>query len=324
MAAAVCRRYGGPQAITLQIVDRPTPGPDDVLVRIRASAVTRADTMMREGTPRFARLILGLRGPRHPVTGTGFAGDVVAVGDKVNRFKIGDAVFGEAVLGHGTNAEYTCIPQTGVLMHKPANLSYAEAAPVCDGPLTAQNFLTDIFALQRGEQILINGAAGSIGTAAVQIAAQRGAIVTAVASRSKHTLLQSLGANCCIDYQVEDFAAGNTRYNVVFDTVGKSTFTQARRVLTKNGVYLSPVLSGRLLIQMLLSKLSSGQQVRFSATGMRDSQILLQHLAKLHHLLSSGALTMVLDKQLPLSKIADAHEYVDTGHKTGSVVLLHP
>lgn len=323
MTAAVCHRYGGPEAITLQRMPRPVPGKNDVLIRIRASSVTRADAMMRQGTPRFARLFLGLRGPRHPVTGTGFAGDVVATGQDVSRFAAGDAVFGEAVFGHGTNAEYTCVPETGVLLHKPASISYAQAAPVCDGPLTAQSFLTDVYALQAGQQILVNGAAGSIGTAAVQIAAQRDAVVTAVASAGKHALLQSLGARHCIDYQAEDFSSGGNRYDVVFDTVGKSSFAQARRVLTPRGVYLSPVLSAPLLVQMLLSRFSAGQQARFSATGMRDGKHLLQHLDTLRQLLSDGKLTIVLDRQLPLGQVVDAHQYVDAGHKTGSVVLLH-
>lgn len=324
MTAAVCHHYGGADAISLQTVTRPSPGPGDVLVAVRASSVTTADAMMRQGTPRFARLVLGLRRPRYPVTGTGFAGDVVAVGDKVTRFQVGDAVFGEAVFGHGSNAQYTCISEDAVLMHMPDNINYAEAAPVCDGPLTARNFLTDVYELQAGQHILVNGAAGSIGTAAVQLARQRGATVTAVASSGKHALLQSLGANHCIDYQARDFTMGNQKFDVVFDTVGKSTFEQARRVLNPRGVYLSPVLSGKLLVQMLFSRFSSGQQARFSATGMRDHKVLRQHLDKLHQLLSDGSLKMVLDKQLPLHQIVEAHQWVDTGHKTGSVVLLHP
>jgi len=199
MQAIVCTKYGTPDVLKIKNLAKPVPKANEVLIKIEAASITTADSMMRSGSPWFGRLFIGLSKPKKPVTGTGFAGIIEAVGKEVSQFKVNDQVFGETSLGFGAHAEYICLSQNNLILHKPNNVSFDELAPMCDGALTSYSFLKDISELKKGHRILINGAAGSLGTAAVQIAHNIGAHVTGVCSASNREFVKSLGADEVID-----------------------------------------------------------------------------------------------------------------------------
>ncbi len=321
MKAAIYHRYG--PANVVQLTDRPIPTPKagEVRVRVQASSVTAADTMIREGTPRFGRLFLGLRGPKVTAMGTQFAGDIISVGSEVTTFKTGDRVFGETGLNFGAHAEYAVVDAKGVIAPIPAGMTYQEAAALCDGPLTDMNFLRNLADLQPGQHILINGAAGSLGTAAVQLAKSLGAEVSGVCSTRNVAFVKSLGADNVIDYNREDFTTRYGTYDVIYDTVGKSSFEASRRALKKDGQYISPVLSLKLLRQMMFGNCWRKQQAKFSASGMLPPEKLMPLVKDLTDRIASGHLKMVIDRKFPLSRIGEAHAYVDTGHKRGNVII---
>ena len=321
MKAIAWTRYGSPDVLEFREMEKPSPKAGEVLVRVHAAPVTRADTMMRTGTPYFGRLMLGFTKPKYPVPGTGFAGQVEALGEGVDRFQTGDRVFGETTVHFGAHAEYVCVPADGIIARLPDHISYEEAAPVSDGALTALNFLKKIGRLRAGQKVLINGASGSIGTAAVQLAKQLGADVTGVTSTRNLGLVRSLGADQVVDYTQEDFTRSGKQYDLIFDTVGKSSFGRSRRALTQNGAYLSPVLSFPLLLQMFWTAGFSRRKAKFSATGLLPPAELRTLLEELRDLLAAGRLKTVIDKRYTLEQIPDAHRYVDEGHKRGSVVV---
>lgn len=321
MKAIVAKGYGGPEVFQLQAVSKPQPKNNEILVRVHASSATTADGMMRTGKPYFGRLITGLLKPKHPIPGTGFAGVVEAVGANVNNFKVGDRVFGETTLGFSANAEYVAVPENGVLLPMPGGMRCEEAAPFCDGALTSFNFLKTIAQIKPGQQVLINGASGSLGTAAVQLARHFGAEVTAVCSTRNVGLVQSLGAHHVIDYTKKDFTKSGREYDVIFDTIGKSSFAKSKPVLKEDGQYISPVLRFSLLLQMLKTSMFGKQKAKFAATGMKKDDELRQMLAELASLYKDGKLTTVIDRQFPLEKLAEAHTYIAAGHKKGNVVI---
>lgn len=324
MKAVVCPQYGSPEVLRLEDVPTPTPSDDEVLVQVHAASVTAADSMMRRGIPFYARFFLGLTKPKQPIPGTGFAGEVVSVGEDVSRFKPGDAVFGETGVQFGAQAEYVCVPADGVVAPLPHTMSYAEAAPVCDGALTSWSFLKALADLHPGQRVLVNGASGSLGTAAVQLATHVGAEVTGVCSTSNLDLVRSLGADAVVDYTQTDFTETDRPYDVIYDTVGKRSFSECKNALTKTGLYLSPVLRIPLLLQMLWTASVGGKKAVFSATGMRPPEALRTLLQELTDLIESGAIRSVMDRHYPLDQATEAHRYVDRGHKTGNVVLTMP
>jgi len=321
MKAVVCTKYGAPDVLQVIDIDKPSPKDNEILIKVFAASITTADTMMRRGTPYIGRLFMGLRKPKYAVTGTGFSGVVEAIGKNVTRFKPGDRVFGESIFGHGSNAEYTCVTQDGVIATLPHNMTHESAAPVCDGALTSLSFLKDIGEIQPGQRVLINGASGSLGSAAVQIARHFGAHVTGVCSRDNIELVKSLGADEVIDYRHEDFTQMVQQYDIIYDTVGKRSFCQCKKVLSKNGRYLSPVLSFSLLLSMLWSAMFCDRKARFSATGIRPAKELLPLLDELRKLFESNAIRTVIDRQYTLDQTVAAHRYIDKGHKIGNVVL---
>lgn len=321
MKAVLCTQYGAPEVLHIQDISRPQPTDDEVLVKIHASTVTAADGMMRKGKPYIGRLAIGLTKPKHPITGTGFAGEVIAVGKEVAEFKIGDRVFGESVLGAGTNAEYICVPEGGVIAHIPQDKDYEEVASVCDGPLTSLNLLRDLAKIQEGQRVLIIGASGSLGTAAVQLAKHFGAEVTGLCSGKNVEMVYSLGADHVIDYTVSDFTQQDKQYDIIYDSVGKSSFSAAKASLTEYGIFLSPVLRFADLFHMLRTSLFGKKKVMFAATGMRAKSELRVLLHELKNLIEAGELRTIIDRRYPLSQISDAHRYVDTGHKKGNIVI---
>ncbi len=321
MKAIVCTKYGSPDVLELKEVEKPTPKDNEVLIRVYAASVTAADGMMREGTPFYGRLFLGLMKPSNPITGTGFAGVIEAIGSDVKLFKEGDSVFGETGVGFSTNAEYVCVPQDGVLATLPNNMTYEEAAPVCDGALTSWSFLKDIGKIQSGQKVLINGASGSLGSAAVQIAKYFGAEVTGVCSTTNLEMVKSLGAEKVIDYTKEDFTKNGQTYDIIFDTVGKSSFSRCQGSLKENGAYLSPVLELPLLFQMIWTSKIGSKKAKFSATGLRPVSELRVLLNELKESIEAGKIKSVMDRSYPLEQTAEAHRYVDKGHKRGNVVI---
>ena len=321
MKAAIYTRYGAANVVTL--AQRPVPSPQEgqILIRVHASSVTAADTMIREGTPRFGRLFLGLRGPKVTAMGTQFAGEVVETGAGVAKFAVGDRVFGETGLQFGAHAEYVCIDQSELIAPIPAGMTDIDAAALCDGPLTSMNFLSNLAELQPGQHILINGAAGSLGTAAVQLAKGIGAEVTAVCSTRNVAFVKSLGADHVVDYNRDDFTKARGRYDVIYDTVGKSSFQASKAALKPRGRYISPVLSLRLLGQMMRTNCFGRKKAMFSATGMLPVEKQRPLLEDLLDRIAKGDLKMVIDRRFPLDRVAEAHAYVDTGHKRGNVIL---
>jgi NADPH:quinone reductase-like Zn-dependent oxidoreductase len=321
MKAIVCTKYGSPDVLELKEVAKPVPGDNEVLIRVLAASVTAADSMIRTGTPYYGRLFIGLVKPNKPIPGTGFAGVVEAVGKEVKLFKNGESVFGETGLGFSANAEYVCLPQDGVLAKLPTSMTYEEAAPVCDGALTSLNFLKDVGKIQRGQRVLINGASGSLGSSAVQIAKCFGAHVTGVCSTANLDMVKSLGADKVIDYTKEDFTRASQAYDIIFDTVGKSSFSRCKDSLKDNGVYLSPVLGLSLLLQMIWTSKLGSKKAKFSASGLRPASELRVLLDELKEPIEAGKIKSVIDRCYELEQTAEAHRYVDTGHKRGNVII---
>ena len=322
MRASFCTKYGGPEVLKIIKIEKPTPKENEIRIRICAASVTMADTMMREGKPYIGRLFLGILKPKNKITGTGFSGVVEAIGSKVGLFKIGDAVFGESVFGQGTNAEFICVKEDGILLQKPNSISHLEAASICDGALTSINFLKSLAEISAGQKILINGASGSLGTAAIQLAKYYGAEITGVCSAKNRNLVKLLGADKVLDYNKENFTNNKETYDVVYDTVGKSSFLKCKKILKKEGIYMSPVLSLSLLFQMILTSLLGTKKAKFSATGTLSILELRKFLMELKEIIEEGKLKSVIDKTYALEEIVEAHAYVDTGHKTGNVVVF--
>ena len=322
MHAIVATGYGAPEVLKYKEVDIPMPGEHEILIKVMVSSVTRADTMMRTGKPYFGRFFTGLTKPKHPIPGTGFSGEVVGTGDKVSHFEMGDRVFGETTLGFSTNAEYVVVPENGVVLHKPENLRHEEAATYCDGPLTSYYFLKELAKVKPGQKVLVNGAAGSLGTAAVQLAKKMGAEVTGVCSARNTGLVKSLGADHVLDYNEQDFSRSDKKYDIVYDTVGKSSFRQSRRVLSTDGIYLSPVLSFGLLLRMMLTSGTGRKKAVFAASGMKKDAELQSLLSELVGVHQESGFQIVIDRQFPLEKVSQAHTYVDKGHKKGNVIII--
>lgn len=323
MKTIITTKYGSPKVLKLSEVARPIPQANEILIKIKASSVTAADSMMRKGKPFYGRLFIGLTKPKNPVPGTGFSGIVASVGKEVGSFSIGDAVFGEIVLGPGTNCEYVCVPENGVVLQKPENITFEQAAPVCDGALTSMSFLKDMANIKPGQKLLINGASGSLGTAAVQLGKIMGAEVTGVCSTSNLDMVKDLGADHVIDYTRTDFTKGAEFYDVIYDTIGSLSFSSCKRILTADGLYMSPVLGIPLLYQMLKTGFSKGKKAKFSATGLKPVAELRIHLKKLKEYLEKGSLTTWIDKCYALEEIVLAHQYVDSGRKKGNIVLIN-
>lgn len=321
MKAVVCTAYGSPKHLQIQEVPLPVPKDNELLVEVYASTVTTADTMMRRAEPFISRLFLGLFKPKNGRMGTGFAGVVAAIGPNVKDFEPGDAVFGETGVAFGANAEYLTVAEDYVVTHKPEEVSFAAAATITDGPLTSLNFLSNVYDLQAGQHILINGASGSLGTAAVQLAKQMGAEVTAVCGPKNADLVRSLGADHVIDYHQTDFTTTGKTYDVIYDTVGKRSFGECKAALKSQGAYISPVLGFKLLMNMIFSSKSKGKKARFEATGLQAPIVLRPMLEKLANMLEKEQLQVVIDRQYPLTDTPEAHQYVDGGHKRGNVVL---
>lgn len=319
MKKAIYKKYGSPKVIELINTDKPLPKSNEILVKIKASSVTRADTMMRQGSPKFGRLFLGLFKPKNTSLGTGFSGVIEAIGKEVTKFKNDDAVFGEKLFSNGCNADYICIAEDMLIAHKPTNISHQEAAPICDGFLTSYNFLKDIANIKAGQHILVNGASGSLGTAAVQLAKVMGAKVTGVCSTKNINFVKSIGADIVVDYKNEDFTNSQNKYDIIYDSVGTLKFKNCKSVLTQKGLFMTPVLS----FEILWSSIINAKKVKFAATGLKKTDELKRLFNELVLLFKEEKLQTNIDKTYELSEISKAHQHVETGHKVGNIVIVH-
>ncbi|MFC1970103.1 NAD(P)-dependent alcohol dehydrogenase [Chloroflexota bacterium] len=319
MKAIVCTKYGPPDVLQLKEVEKPTPKDNEVLIRIYATTVTAGDCELR----RFdlaplvwlpVRIIFGLRKPRK-ILGQELAGEIESVGKDVELFRKGDQVFAATEMSLGAYAEYVCLPSTYAMAIKPTNMSYEEAATIPTGGLNALHFLRK-GNIQSGQKVLINGAGGSIGTYAVQIAKSFGAEVTGVDNTRKLDMLRSIGADHVIDYTQEDFTKTGETYDVIFDIVGKTSFSRSIRSLEKKGFYLLANLRLSQMVRGLWTSMTSSKKVITGLASYRTEDIIF-----LKELIEAVKIKSVIDRRYPLEQTAEAHRYVETGHKTGNVVI---
>jgi len=319
MRAIVYTKFGPPEVLRLREVEKPTPKPNEVLIKIYATTVVKEDPDMR-ASPGFN----GILKPRNPILGQELSGEIEATGSAVTRFKAGDKVFG--IDAFGAYAEYKCMPENSALVLKPANISYEEAASIPNGALTALPFLRDKAKVRSGQTVLIYGASGSVGCAAVQLARYYGAEVTGICSTANLGWVQSLGATQVIDYTSEDFTENGKTYDIIFDTIGKRTFSECKGSLKDTGIYLATVPTPAIALQALRTAKSNGKKVGFAATGLRPASEKIKDLDFLRELIEAGKIKPVIDRRYPLEQIAEAHRYVEKGHKKGNVVITvdHP
>jgi NADPH:quinone reductase-like Zn-dependent oxidoreductase len=318
MRAVVQDRYGPPEVLRIVEVERPVPGDDELLIRVRATTVTQTDTHARRADPFFWRFFAGLRRPKWRTLGVELAGEVVAVGAAVGEFNVGDEVFGGLTTWFGAHAEYVCAPERAPLALKPAGMTFDEAAAVSDGASQALGALRTA-GVREGQRIVIYGASGSLGTAAVQLAKHFGAHVTAVCNTKNVELVRSLGADEVIDYQQEDFTKNGQAYDAIIDAVGKYSFRRGRRSLKRGGVYVATDL-GPLMIETVglavATRWVGSRRLRF-AGGRRNKP----DVVFLKALIEAGAYRAVIDRRYRLEQVAEAHRYVETWQKAGNVVL---
>ncbi|MFO7573025.1 MAG: NAD(P)-dependent alcohol dehydrogenase [Gaiellaceae bacterium] len=314
MRAVVARSYGPPEILRIEDVERPVPAENEVLVKIHASTVTRSDCGFRGADPFFARAFTGLRRPKQPIVGMELAGVVEEVGSAVTEFAVGDEVFG---LRSGANAEYVCVREQGALAHKPAALTFEEAAALSDGASIARACLARA-ELGPGKRIVVYGASGAIGTAGVQLAKAAGAHVTAVCNGKNVELVRSLGADEVIDYEQEDFTRNGEVYDVVFDAVGKHSFRRCRSSLKPSGVYIETDLGFMWHVPFLAlaTRLIGKKRVTLPIPKYTKEDVL-----HVKDLVEAGKYRPVLDRTYLLEDVVEATRYVETGQKTGNVVL---
>jgi NADPH:quinone reductase-like Zn-dependent oxidoreductase len=320
MRAIVCRGYGPPDVLEIKEIPKPSPADDEVLIRVRATTVTSGDWRVRSlivpaGFGLMSRLALGLFRPRQPILGTELSGDVEAVGKNVTTFAVGDPVFAFPGLKMGAYVEYKCMPQNGMVARKPARLSYEEAAALSFGGTTALDFFRR-GNLRAGDKVLVNGASGAVGTAAVQLARQAGAEVTGVCGPDNLELVRSLGAHDVIDYRKQDFTKDGRTYDIIVDTAGTAPFSRCKDSLKEGGRLLVVLGSLGAALGGPLVSLTSSKRVVAGTVAENP-----EDLRKLAELAEAGAFNPVIDRTYSFEQMVEAHTYVDAGHKKGNVVV---
>jgi NADPH:quinone reductase-like Zn-dependent oxidoreductase len=316
MRAVVYDKYGPPEVQRLEEVERPVPKDDEVLIKIHATTVTRTDTGLRSGTPFIVRLFFGLLRPKQRILGTELAGEIKAIGAAVTEFAVGDEVFGSTPsFASGAHAELICIPESGPIAFKPAGMTFEEAAAVTDGVVLALMCL-EAAHVGKGQKILVYGASGSIGTAGVQLAKYFEADVTAVCNTNNVNLVRSLGADRVIDYAREDFTKNGETYDVIFDAVGKHSFSRCRGSLKRGGAYVATDGFRNLFLSLWTSRIGN-KKVLFPI----PPHYTKKNVLFLKGLIEAGKYRAVIDRRYPLEQVVEATRYVETQQKTGNVVL---
>ncbi|MFC3114739.1 NAD(P)-dependent alcohol dehydrogenase [Cellvibrio fontiphilus] len=320
MKAAVYYRYGPADVVTVTEMQQPQPKPHQLLIRVHAACLNSADVRLRRlqvplGFGLLSRLVFGITAPRRPILGADLAGRVVAIGSQVSHFQPGDKVIALTGITMGAHAEYICLDAKGAIAPMPRGLDFHEAAALVFGGTTALDFLRR-GRLSAGETIAINGAGGAVGCAAIQLARHWGAKVTAICSASKRELVRRLGAAEVVDYQQEDFTRGDERYDLIMDTQGNAPWAESRRALAPAGRLLAVCATLPQMLQALVLPLWQRERVIAGPCAERA-----QDLAELAQLAEAGVLRPVIDRVYPLAQIAEAHRYVEQGHKQGSVVI---
>ena len=317
MKAVVYTKYGPPEVLQIKEVEKPIPKDNEVLIKVHATTVTAADCRMRKADPFLVRIYSGLLRPKKvTILGTELAGEIESIGKDVKLFKKGDKVFASTwVKDFGAHVEYICLAEDSMVAIKPKNITYEEASAITFGGLTALHFLKKAN-IKKGQKILIYGASGSLGTAAIQIAKYFGAEVTGVCSTNNVELIKSIGADKVIDYTKEDFSKNSETYDVIFDTVGKSSFSNCMKALKKEGTYLQTVAMPPLLLRMKWVSMRTSKKL-FGGTATPNTEDIMF----LKKLVEEGKFKPVIDKTYPFKQIVEAHKYVDKGHKKGNVVI---
>lgn len=323
MKAIVYTKYGPPDVLQIKELEKPIPKDNEVLIKIHATTVTAGDWRVRSldvpsGFGLLVRLALGVFKPRQPILGSELAGSIEAVGKEVKKFKVGDPIFAFSGVGMGCYAEYKCMPENGAVVLIPTNLTYDEAAALSFGGTTALDFFRR-GKLQKGERVLVNGASGAVGTAAVQLAKHFGADVTGICSTANLELVKSLGANHVIDYTQEDFTKNGETYDIIVDTAGTAPFPRSKTSLKKDGRLLLVLSSLLEMIRAPWVSMTSSKRIIAGPAAERAED--LHVLAKLAQ---AGEFKPVIDRRYPFEQIVEAHRYVDTGRKRGNVVITFP
>lgn len=317
MKAAVFKKYGPPEVLQIEELSKPAPKKDQILIRNYAASVNSADWRLRKPDPFAVRLVLGLFNPRKSkqILGVVFAGIVEQAGKKTTGFKPGDRVFGMTGMAMGTYAEYVCVAENGPIALIPHHISFNEAASIPFGATTSLHFLRKAN-IQKGQSILIYGASGALGTAAIQLAKYFGAEVTAVCSLSNKDLVMAIGADHHIDYTIEDFTSGSKKYDIIFETVNKLPFAKSIKCLKSKGILILGSAGISETLRGILTNISAKYKV---ISGMAVEKP--EEIRYIQNLMANGHLKPVIDKIYSLGEIADAHRYVESGHKKGNVVI---
>jgi len=315
MRAIVCREYGKPEVLKLENIAKPVPKNNEILVKIISTAVNSGDLRLRRADPWAVRLFFGLTKPKNPVLGGVFSGEIEAIGKSVSRYKVGDKIFGATGMTFGAYAEYKCLVDSGIFSLKPENISHAQASVIPFGGTTALHFLRKAN-ITPGQQILVYGASGSVGTAAVQLAKYYGGEVTAVCSTTNVELMKSLGASEVIDYTKENFTKNEKEYDVIFETVNKLSFADSIKCLKPTGILILGASEFPGMIKGLWTNITCKQKVITGMISQKSEDILF-----LKGLIEKGKLKAVIDKSYMLEEMADAHAYAELGHKKGNIAI---
>lgn len=315
MKAIVYFKYGAPEVLHPADVEKPIPKSNEILVKIKATAVDSGDVRLRKADPFAVRFFFGLTKPKKNILGGVFSGEIEAIGATVKFLKVGDPVFGATGMGFGAYAEYKCLPENAVLALKPNNITHEEAAVIPFGGMTALHFIKKAN-IQIGQKVLINGASGAVGTAAIQLSKYYGAHVTGVCSTANFTLVKSLGADEIIDYTEEDFTKNGKTYDVIFDTVDKISFSNSLKSLNKKGILILGASGLPGMLQSLWNSTTSSKKVITGIIRQKTEDMIF-----LKTLIEEGKLKPVIDRTYSLDQMAEAHEYVQKGHKKGNVAI---
>lgn len=321
MKAMHCTAYGPPEVLKLKETEKPEPGESELLIKVAATAITPGDCEMRTCTIHptmypFFRLFIGVRKPRKPILGMYFSGTVDAIGNQVKTYAVGDEVFGTTSFTMGTNAEYVCVPTSRSFIKKPESLSHCDAAAALIGAWNALHFIR-LAKLKAGETILVFGAGGAIGTFAIQLAKLAGAIVTAIDSKDKLSMLTQIGADFVIDYEEQDFTKSDQKYDVIFDVVGKSSYRRSLNCLNPEGRYLLANVGFTPMIRGAWTTRTSDKIVISAMAREQESELI-----EITELLEAGKIHPVIDRTFTIEEIPDAHRYIDSGKRKGNTVIV--